>query len=115
MRFCTVRLVLALALGGLALAAGLGAPKVAHAQEHGAAAHQISFGAQPEQPIISGSASGTTDMPPVGCAAYDSWCAYCSNHTTPEVCKAYQPGHSTRGGSSSSTPGAGSPSVGPSR
>jgi hypothetical protein len=115
MRFWIVRLVFALALGGLSLAAGLAAPKVVHAQEYGPAAHQVSVAMQPAQAIVSGSAGGTTDMPPAGCAAYDSWCAYCSNHTTPEVCKAYQPGHSTRAGSSSSTPGVGSPSVGPSR
>jgi hypothetical protein len=107
--------VLTLALGGLSLAAGLGAPKVVHAQEFGAAVHQVSAAVQPAQPIVSGSTGGTTDMPPAGCAAYDSWCSYCTNHSAPAVCQAYQPGHSTRGGTSSSTPGVGSPSVAPSR
>jgi hypothetical protein len=68
---------------------------------------------QPVYPVVSGSTTGTTDMPPDSCSPYDSWCSYCYYHANPDVCQAYQPGHLRGGGTSSGTPGVGSPSTAP--
>ena len=69
-------------------------------------------------PIVSASTSsptGTaTDIAPDSCWNYDSWCAYCTFHSSPE-CTSYPPGKRPAStGAASSTPGVGSPSAAPS-
>jgi hypothetical protein len=68
---------------------------------------------QPVYPVVAQSTTSTTDMPPDSCSPYDSWCSYCYYHASPDVCRAYQPGHMGGGGASSGTPGVGSPSTAP--
>ncbi|HTE84525.1 MAG TPA: hypothetical protein VK821_07315 [Dehalococcoidia bacterium] len=64
-------------------------------------------------PVVSQGAGVATDSPPDSCWDYDSWCAYCTYHTS-AVCTAYPPGKKPASApASSTTPGVGSPSTTP--